>query len=82
MGWLVTDILIRDIDNKLDKALKIRAIQHGRTREAEIKSILKSVVSRRPEKRSLAEVLMDIPKLDINTDDLFERPASSARNLE
>ena len=81
-GWLVTDILIRDIDNKLGKALKIRAIQHGRTREAEIKFILKSVVSRRPEKRSLAEVLMDIPKLDINTDDLFERPANSARNLE
>ena len=78
----MTDILIRNIDNKLDKALKIRAIQHGRTREAEIKSILKSVVSRRPEKRSLAEVLMDIPKLDINTDDLFERPAGSARNLE
>ena len=78
----MTDILIRDIDNKLDKVLKIRAIQHGRTREAEIKSILKSVVSRRPEKRSLAEVLMDIPKLDINTDDLFERPAGSACNLE
>ena len=78
----MTDILIRDIDNKLDKALKIRAIQHGRTREAEIKSILKSVVSRRPEKRSLAEVLMDIPKLDTNTDALFDRPAGSARNLE
>ena len=68
----MTDILIRDIDNELDKALKIMAIQHGRTREAEIKSILKSVVSRRPEKRSLADALMDIPRLDADTDELFK----------
>ena len=78
----MTDILIRDIDNQLDKALKIRAIQHGRTREAEIRSILKSAVSRRPEKRSLAEVLMDIPKLDVDVDDLFKRSAGSSSNMD
>ena len=77
----MTDILIRNIDNQLDKALKIRAIQHGRTREAEIKFILKATVSRRPEKRSLADVLMDIPKLDVDVDDLFKRPAGSSRNM-
>lgn len=77
----MTDILIRDIDNQLDKALKIRAIQHGRTREAEIKSILKSVFIRRPEKRPLADVLMDIPKLDSDEVDLFERPDASARDM-
>ena len=78
----MTDILIRDIDNSLDKALKIRAIQHGRTREAEIKFILKSAVSRRPEKRSLADVLMDVPKLDIDTEELFKRPAAYSRNMD
>ena len=78
----MTDILIRDIDNELDKALKIMAIQHGRTREAEIKSILKSAVSRRPGKRALADVLMDIPKLDTDTDELFKRPAGYSRNMD
>jgi plasmid stability protein len=78
----MTDILIRDIDETLDKALKVRAIEHGRTREAEIKVILKSVVSRRPKKRSLADALMDIPKLDADVNYLFKRPDSSARNMD
>ena len=78
----MTDILIRDIDNELDKALKIMAIQHGRTREAEIKSILKSAISRPPKKRTLADVLMDIPKLNTDTDELFKRPAGYSRNMD
>jgi plasmid stability protein len=78
----MTDILIRDIEEALDKALKVRAIEHGRTREAEIKVILKSVVSRRPKKRSLADALMDIPKLGADVNHLFKRPDSSARNMD
>ena len=66
------DILIRDIDEQLDKALKYRAIEHGHTREAEIKAILRTAINKHPNKRTLAEALLAIPK--INTDeDLFER---------
>ena len=78
----MTDILIRDIDESLDKALKVRAIEHGRTREAEIKVILTSVISRYPKKRSLADALMDIPKLDADVDHVFERSGSPARNMD
>ena len=78
----MTDILIRDIDNELDKALKIMAIQHGRTREAEIKSILKSAISRLPEKRSLADVLMEIPRLDTDSEELFKRDAGYSHNMD
>ena len=78
----MTDILIRDIDEKLDKALRIRAIEHGHTRETEIKIILKSAVAGRPKKRALADVLMDIPKSDINADELFGRSSSPARNMD
>jgi len=78
----MTDILIRDIDENLDKALRIRAVEHGRTREAEIKIILKSVVAKRPKKRSLADALLDIPKLDVDTEELFKRSSSSARNMD
>lgn len=77
----MTDILIRDIDESLDKALKVRAIKHGHTREAEIKVILSSVVSRRPKKRSLADALLDIPVLDEDVDNLFSRSDSSARSM-
>ena len=78
----MTDILIRDIDQALDKALKVRAIEHGRTREAEIKDILRAVISAGPKKRSLVDAIMDIPKLDSDVDHLFERSGSSARPMD
>ena len=75
----MSNILIRDIDEHLDKALRVRAIKHGLSREAEIKSILEAAVARQPKKRTLAEALMDIPKMDSDIDDLFKRSSSSAR---
>lgn len=33
-------------------------------------------------KRSLAEALMDIPRLDTDTDELFKRPAGYSRNMD
>lgn len=78
----MTNILIRDIDEVLDKALKIRAIENGRTREAEIKVILESAVGSAPKRRSLAEVILDIPGLDADVNELFKRPTSLARNMD
>lgn len=78
----MTDILIRDIDEALDKALKVRAIEHGRTREAEIKDILQAAISAGPKKRSLVDAIMDIPKLEADVDHLFERPVSPARSAD
>ncbi len=77
----MANILIRDIDESLNKALKLRAIEHDRTREAEIKVILRSVVDKLPQKRPLAEALMDIPTLDIDVDTLFERSHSPGRGF-
>jgi plasmid stability protein len=77
----MTDILLRDIDERLDKALRILAVEHGRTREAEIKSILESAVSKNPRKRAFSEVLMAIPQLDADIDDLFRRPESGGRQV-
>lgn len=79
----MTDILLRDVDDALDKALRIQAIEHGRTREAEIKSILETaVVSRRPQKRSISEALMSIPKLDGDPEALFKRSESQTRSID
>ncbi|NYZ69680.1 hypothetical protein H0A36_27065 [Endozoicomonas sp. SM1973] len=76
------NILIRDIDTKLDKALRISAARHERTREAEIKAILEAAVMKRPKKRELIDVLQDLSCLDddYDVDELFGRPDSNARN--
>jgi plasmid stability protein len=79
---IMVDILIRDIDEKLDKALKLRALEHGCTREAEIKAILQASVIKHPKKRSLANALLEIPKLDTDVDELFARPTSSSRETD
>ena len=78
----MTDILIRNVDEALDRALKLRAIENGRTREAEVKAILKAAITQAPQKRPLTEALMDIPKLDVDVDDLFGRSQSQARSTD
>jgi len=69
----MTDILIRNVDEAVDRALRERATAHGRSREAEIKIILEAALSQKPRARSLAEALLAIPTLDADPDVLFER---------
>lgn len=78
----MSDILIRDIDESLDQALKINAARHGRSRDAEIKAILRDAIDCRPAKRSLAEALMDIPQLEADPEAIFARSKSDARPAE
>jgi antitoxin FitA len=59
-GGLVANLIVRDIDESLVRALKQRAARHGRSAEAEHREILASVL-RRPRKRHLAEALAAIP---------------------
>jgi plasmid stability protein len=56
----VANLIVRDIDESLVRALKQRAARHGRSAEAEHREILASVL-RRPRKRHLAEALAAIP---------------------
>ena len=64
------DLLVRGVDPALVKALKERAVAHGRSAEAEHREILAEVLSR-PRRRSLADLLASIP--DVGTDADFER---------
>jgi antitoxin FitA len=59
-GGLLANLIVRDIDESLVRALKQRAARHGRSAEAEHREILASVL-RRPRKRHLAEALAAIP---------------------
>jgi plasmid stability protein len=72
----MADLLVRDIDDEMVRALKERASAHGRTPEAEHKSILVAALGR-PERRSFSEVLASIP--DVGTDADFARVQSTTK---
>ncbi len=66
----MADLLVRGVDESLVRALKELAGVHGRSAEAEHRRILEEALAR-PRKRSLADVLADIP--DCGVDEDFSR---------
>ena len=64
------DLLVRNVDEGLVKALKERAAAHGRSAEAEHREILASAL-RRTRKRSFAAVLASMPNVGLDAD--FDR---------
>lgn len=75
----MAQLLVRDVDDALVKALRERAARHGRSAEAEHREILAKAL-RRTRRRSFAEVLAAMP--DVGTDDDFARaedPAEARR---
>lgn len=76
----MADILIRNMDDALSRALREQAEAHGRSQEAEIKAILWAALQRQPPVRSLADALLDMPTLEADLDALFERATGPARD--
>lgn len=66
----MANLIVRDIDESLVRALKQRAAKYGRSAEAEHREILASVLHR-PGKRPLAQVLAAIP--NVGRDEDFTR---------
>lgn len=64
------DLLVRNVDEQLVKALKERAAAHGRSAEAVHRDILASAL-RRTRKRSFAAVIASMPNVGLDAD--FER---------
>ena len=75
----MADLLVRDVDETVVRALKERAGAHGRSAEAEHKEILAAALTR-PRRRSFAEVLSSMPNVGLDAD--FERLTTPARNTE
>ncbi len=74
----MANLIVRDIDESLVRALKQRAAKHGRSAEAEHREILASVL-RHPRKRSLATVLAAIP--NVGRDEDFARVEDAAEAI-
>jgi antitoxin FitA len=66
----MANLIVRNIDETIVKALKKRATQHGVSAEAEHRKILEQVLLH-PQKKSFAEVLSQIPTVGNDSD--FER---------
>lgn len=70
----MASLVVRNIDDEIVQALKARAGLHGISAEAEHREILKKALLL-PEKRNLAETLMSIPYVGLDSD--FERKQDS-----
>lgn len=66
----MANLLVRNIDDTLVKALKARAGEHGISAEAEHRKILENALLK-PKRKSFVDVLMSIPA--VGTDADFER---------
>ncbi len=67
------DLLVHNADEGIVRALRERAMAHGRSNEAEHRAILAEALAR-PRKRSFAEVLASMPDVGMDAD--FERVQS------
>lgn len=66
----MASLIVRNIDDAIANALKVRASQHGISAEAEHRRILEQALMR-PRKKPFLEVLRQIP--DVGRDEDFAR---------
>lgn len=66
----MANLIVRNIDDAIVKALKQRASRHGVSAEAEHRKILEQVLLQ-PARKSFAEVLQQMPNVGNDAD--FER---------
>lgn len=64
---MATNLVVRNVDADVARALKQRAASHGRSAEAEHHEILRTVLQR-PKRRSVAEVLASMPNVGDDSD--------------
>ncbi len=73
----MSNLVVRNLDKCIVDALKKRAVQHGRSAEAEHRALLEELLLR-PERKSFAEVLSKMP--DVGEDEDFKRVEDDTGN--
>lgn len=63
----MSSLIVRGVDDAVVRALKTRAARHGRSTEAEHRLLLAEALLQ-PRRRSLAEVLAEIPSVGDDAD--------------
>ena len=75
----VTQLIVRNIDERLVRLLKVRAAQHGRSAEAEHREILKHALKGGGDAASFDAFLLEMPNVGEDRD--FERPRDTGRKV-
>jgi plasmid stability protein len=70
-------LIVRKVDDELIRALKMRAAQKRRSAEAEHREILREALAVRRKRRTLKDVLLEMPS--VGDDAAFERPRDLGR---
>lgn len=73
----MAQLIVRNLEERLVRALKRRAAEHGRSAEAEHREILRSVLLPSPRK-PLKEALLEMPA--VGTDADFDRERELPRD--
>jgi plasmid stability protein len=73
----VGQLIVRNVDDELVRALKIRAAQKRRSAEAEHREILREALASPRKRRTLKDVLLEMPGVGDDAD--FERLRDSGR---
>ncbi len=63
----MANLIVRNIDDDIARALKVRASQHGISAEAEHRQILRQALMR-PKRKSFIEVLSQMPNVGKDSD--------------
>jgi antitoxin FitA len=75
----MAQLIVRNVEEVLVRALKLRAAQKGRSAEAEHRELLREALLRRP-RQSFKELLRSLP--EVGTDADFARPRSKGRRVK
>jgi len=77
----MAQLIVRNIEEKMVKKLKLRAGEHGVSMEEEHRRILRAALLGRSEKRSsFKQYLREMPQ--VGPDELFERAHDPGRKIE
>lgn len=74
----MAQLIVRNVDPAIVRALKLRAARHGRSAEAEHRELLRAALGDRPG-RNLKDHLIAMPTVGDDAD--FQRPRSRARRV-
>jgi plasmid stability protein len=76
----MSQLIVRNVEERLVKALKIRAAQHGRSAEAEHREILRQALEDEVGGESFKDLLFSMP--NVGRDEDFERIRDMPRDVE
>jgi hypothetical protein len=76
----VKQLIVRNVEDEVVRALKIRAAEHGRSMEAEHREILRATLASHAGEQSFKDWMGSMP--DVGEDDDYAVPRDLPRDIE